>query len=76
MVTARSRNDAHIVLLHDAAGSHVLRRITPNVFSGTLAIGIPGLHHFTVEALSDSSLVDDKVRVSQHGWTFLYRVDP
>ena len=57
-------------------GSHVLRRMAPNYFSGTMAIGPPGLRHFTVEALSDSSLFDDNVRVSQHGLTFLYRVDP
>jgi hypothetical protein len=75
-VTARSRNDVHVVLLHDASGSHVLRRIAPNVFSGSMTIGGPGLRHFTVEAISDSTLFDDVVRASQHGWTFLYAVDP
>jgi hypothetical protein len=75
-VTATSSNDAHVVLLHDEAGSHVLRRSAPNVFSGRLTIGGSGLRHFTVEVLSDSSLFDDAVRVSQHGWTFPYRVAP
>lgn len=75
-VTARSRNDAHVVLLTDALGTRIMRRIAPNVFSAAMATGAPGLRHFTVEALSDSSLFDDTVRVSQHGWTILYSVDP
>jgi len=41
-----------------------------------MTTGTPGLHHFTVEALSDSTLFDDVVSASQHGWTFLYAVDP
>jgi hypothetical protein len=76
MVTARSRNDAHVVLLTDALGTRVMRRIAPNVYSASMATGAPGLRHFTVEAISDSSLFDDAAPVSQHGWTILYSVDP
>lgn len=75
-VTARSKNDVHVVLLTDAAGTRIMRRIAPNVFSASMTTGAPGLRHFTVEAISDSSLFDDAVRVSQHGWTILYSVDP
>ncbi|MGH7730765.1 MAG: hypothetical protein ACRENJ_05875 [Candidatus Eiseniibacteriota bacterium] len=75
-VTARSRNDVHVVLLHDASGSHVLPRVAPNHFSGAMAVGAAGLRHLTVEALSDSSLFDDRAPVSQHGWTFHYVVNP
>jgi hypothetical protein len=76
-VTARSRNDAHVVLLTDALGTRIMRRTgQPNMFQASMATGAPGLRHFTVEALSDSSLFDDAVRVSQHGWTILYSVDP
>jgi hypothetical protein len=75
-ITARSRNDLHIVVLHDAGGSRLLRRSAPNRFTGTLTPGGPGRHHFTVEILSDSTVFDDRVRVSQHGWQFLYDVSP
>lgn len=75
-VTARSRNDVHVVLLTDAAGTRIMRRIAPNVFSASMVTGSPGLRHFTVEALSDSTLFDEAAPVSQHGWTILYSVDP
>jgi hypothetical protein len=75
-ITARSANDGHVVVLHDAAGARILRRSAPNEFTGTLAMGGVGQHHFSVEVLSDSTLFDDRVRVSTHGWQFLYDVRP
>lgn len=75
-IIARSRNDRHIVVLYDVAGGRVMRRSAPNEFTATLTLGGPGQHHFAVEVLSDSTLFDDHVRVSTHGWQFLYQVDP
>jgi hypothetical protein len=75
-VTARVSNDAHLVLLHDASGRRVLRRVAPRQFAGALAADAPGLRHFTVEVISDSALVDDATPVSQHGLTIPYIADP
>jgi hypothetical protein len=75
-VTAVARRDDNIVILHDSQGSRRLLRTAPATFTGTVELGSPGLRHFTIEAFSDSSLIDDVTPLTQGGYTFLFAVDP
>ncbi len=72
-VSVTTANPDDVVLLHDAAGAQRLASIGGNVYEGPLTLLPGGLRHFTVEALTDSSVADSTVRVSQHGFTMMVR---
>jgi hypothetical protein len=75
-LTARTTHDDDVVWLHDALGSRRLPPMGTNTYSGSLALGAPGLRTFTVEALPESVVTVPSYLITQEGWTYTIAVDP